>query len=171
MFTRGKTRRKTSPTREEPTDELGFRIPIVSGIPDSLSWILDSKVQDSGFHKKKFKEITFRKEQFPEVQNRDYLPWGEVFISWGGSRGGTRGPLIFRPKWGPKGLKKSFGDQPPPSPPHFPFLKGPGWSGSPLSEGLDPPLLFSMIYGINLGFWGNRPPTPPLNQHFALSEK
>ena len=29
--------------------ELGFRIPIIStGIPDSLSGILDSKVQDSG---------------------------------------------------------------------------------------------------------------------------
>ena len=29
--------------------ELGFRIPMVSGIPDSLSCFLDSKVQDSGF--------------------------------------------------------------------------------------------------------------------------
>ena len=73
-FARGKNRGKTSPTREEPKEELGFRIPIVSGIPDSLSWILDSKVQDSGFHKNKFKEIRFQKEKFPKDQNPDYLP-------------------------------------------------------------------------------------------------
>ena len=31
--------------------ELGFRIPIVSGIPDSLSCFPDSKAQDSGFRR------------------------------------------------------------------------------------------------------------------------
>ena len=30
--------------------ELGLKIPIVSGMPDSLSCIPDSKAQDSGFH-------------------------------------------------------------------------------------------------------------------------
>ena len=35
------------------TVELGFRIPIVRGIPDSDSCIPDSKAQDSGFHKQK----------------------------------------------------------------------------------------------------------------------
>ena len=30
--------------------EPGFRIPIISRILDSLSWIPDSKAQDSGFH-------------------------------------------------------------------------------------------------------------------------
>ena len=30
--------------------QLGFRIPIVSGIPVSLSCIPDSKARDSGFH-------------------------------------------------------------------------------------------------------------------------
>ena len=34
--------------------ELGFRIPIVSGIPDSLSCIPDSKAQDFWFHKQNF---------------------------------------------------------------------------------------------------------------------
>ena len=34
--------------------ELGFRIRIVSGIPDSYTCIPDSKAQDSGFHKQKF---------------------------------------------------------------------------------------------------------------------
>ena len=34
--------------------ELGFWIPIVSGIPDSMSCIPDSKTRDSGFHKQNF---------------------------------------------------------------------------------------------------------------------
>ena len=34
--------------------ELGFRIPIVSGISDSYICIPDSKAQDSGFHMRKF---------------------------------------------------------------------------------------------------------------------
>ena len=33
--------------------ELGFRIPIVTGILDSLSGMPESKPQDSGFHNKK----------------------------------------------------------------------------------------------------------------------
>ena len=37
--------------------KLGFWIPIVSGIPDSLSCIPDSKDQDFGFHKQKFPRI------------------------------------------------------------------------------------------------------------------
>ena len=37
--------------------ELGFWIPIVSGILDSLSCISDSKAQDSGFHISKFPEF------------------------------------------------------------------------------------------------------------------
>ena len=41
----------------------GFQIRIVSGIPDSLSWITDSKAQDSGFHRQKF----------PGFRNADYL--------------------------------------------------------------------------------------------------
>ena len=32
--------------------ELGFQVPNLSGIPDSLSCIPDSKAQDSGFNKK-----------------------------------------------------------------------------------------------------------------------
>ena len=47
--------------------ELGYRIPIVSGIPDSLSCIPDSKTQDSTFHKQKF--LGFR--------NPDSFIWGE----------------------------------------------------------------------------------------------
>ena len=42
--------------------ELRFWIPIVSGIPDSLSCIPDSKAQDYGFHKQKF--LGFRNPDF-----------------------------------------------------------------------------------------------------------
>ena len=37
--------------------QFGFWIPIVSGIPDSLSRILDSKAQDSEFQKQKIFRI------------------------------------------------------------------------------------------------------------------
>ena len=45
--------------------ELGFQIPIVSGIPDSLCCFLDSKAQDSGLHKQIFPDSGFRKSVFP----------------------------------------------------------------------------------------------------------
>ena len=45
------------------TLRCGFRISLDSGIPDSLSWITDSKVQDSGFHK----------QAFPTIRNLDHL--------------------------------------------------------------------------------------------------
>ena len=47
---------------------IGFQIPIVSGISDSLNCIQDSKVQDSRFHKQKF----------PRFQNSDSLTWSET---------------------------------------------------------------------------------------------
>ena len=40
--------------------ELGFWIPIVSGIPDFLSCIPDSKTQDSAFHEQKFRDSGIR---------------------------------------------------------------------------------------------------------------
>ena len=55
----------------------------------------------------------------------------------GGSRGGARGaqpPLIFRPKWGPKGQKKVF------------FEAG---GPPPFSQGLDPPMGCS----VSLSVW------------------
>ena len=39
--------------------ELGFRIPIVSGIPDSFSCIPDSKAQYSTFHKTNFQDSEY----------------------------------------------------------------------------------------------------------------
>ena len=38
--------------------KFGFRIPIVSEIPDSLSCLPDSKAQDSGYHKQKFPAVS-----------------------------------------------------------------------------------------------------------------
>ena len=38
-----------------------------SGIPNSLSWILESKTRDSGF----------RKQKFPELRNPDSLTWAK----------------------------------------------------------------------------------------------
>ena len=63
----------------------------------------------------------------------------------GGSRGGARGaqpPLIFRPKWGPKGRKKFIWSRGPP------LISGSGWR-PPLSVGLDPPMGFS----VSLSVW------------------
>ena len=45
--------------------ELGFWIPIVSGIPDSLSCIPDYKTQDSGFHKQNFAYSTKKMSRIP----------------------------------------------------------------------------------------------------------
>ena len=93
--------------REKPEKNLSNKGRTNGGtwISDSNRWRdselpeLDSGFQSPGFRipqKKKFKEIRFHKEQFPEVQNPDYLPSGEVSISRGGYRGGASGPLIFR---------------------------------------------------------------------------
>ena len=46
--------------------ELGFRIPIVSGIPDSFSCIPDSKVQDSTFRK----QFNWTSKNFLDSGNR-----------------------------------------------------------------------------------------------------
>ena len=63
----------------------------------------------------------------------------------GGSRGGARGarppPLIFRPKWGPKGRKNIWGRLPPPLSQALDDPPPP----SPLSEGLNPPLYLYQV--------------------------
>ena len=50
--------------------ELGFRIAIFSGIPDSLSCIPDCKAQNSRFHKTNFQDSGFHKQKCPGFQNR-----------------------------------------------------------------------------------------------------
>ena len=52
--------------------DLGFRIPIVSAIPDSLNWIPDSEAQDSRFHKQKF--IWFRNPDYPTSRDTKRRP-------------------------------------------------------------------------------------------------
>ena len=46
--------------------ELGFRIPILSGIPDSLSCIPDSNVHDSRFHKQSFPGFRIPQAKLPD---------------------------------------------------------------------------------------------------------
>ena len=48
--------------------KLEFQFPIVSGIPDSLNCIPDSKALDSGFQKQKY----------PRFRNPDSLTWGNL---------------------------------------------------------------------------------------------
>ena len=56
--------------------ELGFRISIVSGIPDFLSWIRDSQVQDFQFYKNKFYGwIWIPQAKFPRFRKSNYLTW------------------------------------------------------------------------------------------------
>ena len=50
--------------------ERRFWIPIVSGIPDFLSCIPDSKTYDSGFHK----------QNVPGLRNTDSLTWGDCSV-------------------------------------------------------------------------------------------
>ena len=49
------------------SEELGLRIPIDSGIVDSLSCIPDSKAQDSAFHSKICWISGVHKQKFPEI--------------------------------------------------------------------------------------------------------
>ena len=52
----------------------GFWTPIGSGIPDSLSWISDSKTQDSEYHNKKnFQDSASDKQQFVFFRKPDSL--------------------------------------------------------------------------------------------------
>ena len=52
-------------------EELGFWIPILNGIPDSLSCSLDSKTRNSGFHKGKISQIPdFTSKNFPDSGDR-----------------------------------------------------------------------------------------------------
>ena len=68
--------------------ELGFWIPVVSGILDSLSCIPDSKDQDSGFHKQKFLGfwiLQAKISQIPEsgfpYTGRYVMPIGECLFT------------------------------------------------------------------------------------------
>ena len=62
--------------------KLGFWIPIVSGIPDSLSCFLDFKAQDSGFHKQKFHGFLLLQAQIPGYQNTDSPTWSDMLHDW-----------------------------------------------------------------------------------------
>ena len=71
--------------------ELGFRIPMVSAIPVSLSCIMDSKTQDSRFHQIKFPNSGFQKQTFLGFRNPDSLTWSKSYVHYRGPRGLTLG--------------------------------------------------------------------------------
>ena len=50
----------------------------VSTIPDSLTLITGSKVQDSDFHKPKFSCSELHVQNFPGFRNQDYPTWGKL---------------------------------------------------------------------------------------------
>jgi len=56
--------------------ELGFWIPIVSGIPDSFSCILDSKPQDCGFHNQNFPGFQIPQAKISQIL--ESLIWGDM---------------------------------------------------------------------------------------------
>ena len=62
--------------------ELGFRIPIVSGIPDSLSLIQNSTKDSTSKH---FRDSGFRREHFPGFRNPNSLAWADTNLLWQGS--------------------------------------------------------------------------------------
>ena len=67
-----------------------------------------------------------------------------------GRGAGALPPLIFRPKWGPKGQKHFFETSPSPPPPLL--ISESGWPGSPFSEGLDLPLFLHLNYKVRAIF-------------------
>ena len=87
--------------------ELGFRIPVISGIPDSLRFITDSKAHDSRFHKSNFPH-----SGFPYMGQT--LGIGALFS--GGSRGGAGGgglPPLFVDQTEARRAEKFFFREPP----------------------------------------------------------
>ena len=63
--------------------ELGFWIPVVGRISDTLSCIPDSKAQDPGFHKEKISRIPWQGQEvvilwnLPQKQSSWRKPWNE----------------------------------------------------------------------------------------------
>ena len=62
------------------TAELGFRIPIVRGIPDSDSCIPDSKARIPDSTSKNFPRFRILMQKFSGFRNPDSLTWGENLV-------------------------------------------------------------------------------------------
>ena len=58
--------------------KVGFRIPISSGIPDSLSCIPDSRCQDSWFHSNTSLDFRLHKQKFARFWNPDSVTWSKI---------------------------------------------------------------------------------------------
>ena len=101
--------------------ELGFRIPVISGIPDSLRFITDSKAHDSRFHKSNFPH-----SGFPYMgQTLGIGAW--LVADPGEGPGGGEPPPLFVDQIEARRAEKFFFREPPP----FPLIKGSGWPPPP----------------------------------------
>ena len=60
--------------------ELGFWIPVVSGILDSLSRFPDSKDQDSGFHKQKFLGFWILQAKISQIPESRFPYTGRILV-------------------------------------------------------------------------------------------
>ena len=68
--------------------ELGFRTPIVSGIPDSYSCIPDSNAHDSGLHKQKFPRFRnphAKISKIPDSTCKNFPDFGILILLYGGT--------------------------------------------------------------------------------------
>ena len=52
--------------------ELGFRIPVVTGISDSLTCIPDSKAQESGSHNSNFPDSKFQQPKISRIPDSGF---------------------------------------------------------------------------------------------------
>ena len=79
----------------------GFRIPIVSEIPDSLSCLPDSKAQDSGCHRQKFPAVSGIRIPFMGREQATLVGpgWGHSRKVWVElCRRGLQTPTLFKTK-------------------------------------------------------------------------
>ena len=60
--------------------ELGFRIGIVSGIPDFYTCIPDSKAHDSGFHKQKLPRFRIPNAKISQIPESGFLYMGREMV-------------------------------------------------------------------------------------------
>ena len=70
--------------------ELGFRIRIVSEIPDSYTCIPDSKAQDSGFHKQRFPRFRIPNAKISRIPESGFLYMGRLRARFSAAGRGKR---------------------------------------------------------------------------------
>ena len=67
-------------TPDSLSAELGFRITIISEIPDSLSWVSDCKAQDSEFQTKNFPGFQIPQAKVSRILEFGLPYWGDQLL-------------------------------------------------------------------------------------------